>query len=289
MSVSRRHHYVPEMLSKRFADGIGKFWYFEQKHARHGVRHVTPDGAFWSPHLNTIERSDGSRDDYAETLFGMAETTASPLLDDILETLRNGIVPLINEGGRYVLGLFVYYQFKRSPEGYVRRAKLPGHENLIRDLAAQFEQKTGGKLNEEDFTALLTGKVTDRIHKAGHVIASTSPDRDIVDQMMQLGLFFCVAPPGKTYVMGSDPVIRFGGRLGELGADIVLPISSDIVMVHGHRSMDGRVIPVTPEAVRSLNLTIWNQSSAIAAASRPLVESLTRRQLRNARRSVRRN
>ena len=76
---SRRHHYVPEMLSKNFWDGNCKLQFFEKSTGLFDER--TPYGVFWQPHLNTRFVDGGKRGDWsAETKLGKLENVAAPVL-----------------------------------------------------------------------------------------------------------------------------------------------------------------------------------------------------------------
>ncbi len=282
---SRRHHYVPKMLSKRFLDAEGRLWFFSEKDARHGIRPVSPLGAFWAPHLNTFEDSRGKKDASAESTFNAIETPADQLLDEITATLKAGQVPTLAADDRDLLDLFVYYQFKRPPEAFFDKVKGQDHETLIRRLLDEYEAKFGRPPTDEEVARILSPEGQRRIVKRGHVIATKDPGTDATAALRECGLFFGQAPPGKCFAIGGNPVLRNAGHLLNSNASMLMPISSEYAVGYGRKDMHGSIVSVPPAYVRLMNETAWRQSTAIGANNERLVHSLVKQSLKAAKRA----
>jgi len=273
MPTSFRHHYVPQMLSKRFSDAEGMLWYFNTPEAKHGVKQVSTKGAFWRKHYNTVTFNNGQKVTHAEAAFNMVENPASLLLDYILAEVRADRFPQLDDDARGLLDLFFFYQFKRSPDVLVPAMADfdPALELAI--MRKQYEEASGQQVTDAQLQALMTPENFERLRTFARIMVCLDPGNVVRQVYRACGLHFYVAPAGNAFVIGSNPVIRSLPQNGQDGF-IAMPIASDILMVYGHPALQGAIGNVTAEGVADFNGKIWAQSSALAAASEAAVTEL---------------
>jgi hypothetical protein len=273
MPTSFRHHYVPQMLSKRFADSDGKLWYFNTPEARHGVKHVTTKGAFWRKHYNTVTLHNGEKLACAEQGFNIVETPANDLFDYILTEVRADRFPQLSEDARGLLDIFLFYQSKRSPETI--EAALADFDPALEleDFARGYKMLLGEEIAEEELQALMTPEQFKRFRDFVRIMICLDPG-DYVRQIFRAcSLRFYIAPAGHAFVIGSNPVVPTPAQDGQ-ASFISLPIASDVLMMYGHPLLQSGVADITVDGVKHFNEKIWAQSSALAGASEAAVKVL---------------
>lgn len=278
MSRSRRHHFVPKMLSKRFVNGDGHLWYFDSYNKRHGIQSVTPNGAFWARDLNTLEDSAGVKSDDAERFFNSTlEEPCNTLLDSLTEQVISNSTVTLSPDERTLLNDFVYFQFKRTPDA---NAKFMGDvptETDISHLVNEYEQNAGRRITPEERAQIFSVEGQKKIAQRGRVLASTAlADEEVTKALSSISAWFLVAPKSSSFVLGSDPVLRFGGRLDSEGAALVLPISKRTACVWGTKYRNGTIVHANKNQIRSLNESTARESTAIASCAEPLTKSLSR-------------
>ena len=112
---SRRHHYIPEMLTKNFLDGNCKLQFFEKSTGSFCER--TPNGVFWQPHLNTRFVDGGKRGDWtAETKLGQLESVAATVLKRIIDEFDSGHSPQLTNQDVAVCNRFYIHMLFRNPK-----------------------------------------------------------------------------------------------------------------------------------------------------------------------------
>lgn len=108
MRQSRRHHTVPQMLSKRFTDHDGKFHVY-YKNRRKKYDYCTPNGVFWKPHFYTSRTADGKKDTTLEDDFSKLESNTDPIIEKIVDAARVGKKPNLSDNEKkYGMGLFIH-------------------------------------------------------------------------------------------------------------------------------------------------------------------------------------
>lgn len=247
MSVSRRHHYVPKMLSKRFADADGYLWAFDYQEARHGIRPVTPDGVFWEKDLNTQTHPGRPRDVSVEDHFARKlEGPANELLDQISSVIRDGKHPVLDGGARTHLQQFVFYQFKRPPGAMVEITGEPDIDLALSEIRQRKEAELGRPLTAEEIGDTDTEEARREIAANAKVVAVGVPGDVSIQALSNAGLFYLTAAQS-AFAIGSRPVRLLGQdhdrnpvNAGE--PMVVLPIASDIAVGFGSPQRNGTKI-----------------------------------------------
>ena len=78
---AKRHHYVPEMILRRFAGPDLHLWSFDKRHPGYGIERKPIARLFREWDLYTSVDAAGGRDRSAETRLSVMESRASPVLD----------------------------------------------------------------------------------------------------------------------------------------------------------------------------------------------------------------
>ncbi len=83
MNIPKRHHYVPQMLLRRFCDENGKLWLFNKKAPQLGVTFASPEAAFFQKHFYSLNEN-GVRDVSLEKYFSELEVNPKWLLQSFV-------------------------------------------------------------------------------------------------------------------------------------------------------------------------------------------------------------
>ena len=117
MSKPKRHHYIAQMHSKRFADPDGVLYVFDRRFPHKDIQKRTPRNLFAEGDLYTQVGGDGTKDVSVETEFlARLESEASPVIEKIVNAARRGHPPNLSSVEKDIWVEFSYIQFKRVPE-----------------------------------------------------------------------------------------------------------------------------------------------------------------------------
>jgi Protein of unknown function (DUF4238) len=111
---SRRHHFIPQFILRRFADpGTGLLHQLDIETGK--ITQPGPRGAGWEPKLYRVTDDMGRENDYLEGFFALVEMHAA----DSIRRLHDDAVGL-SEGDRANISLFLALQEGRTPGGHDR-------------------------------------------------------------------------------------------------------------------------------------------------------------------------
>ncbi len=263
-----RHHFVHQMLSKRFKGSQG-LWFFDSRRPCRGVHVRNPDTIFWERGLNTLVHDDGKEDDGAEVVFSSLESSISKLLDFVVDAIRRGDLPTLNGNALAALATFTFQLAKRPIE--VRRNRL-GIERIrveIEGSIAKFENRVGRAITDDELAALRDEEWLERVAQFTRVFVSLDPGKHVLPALVNdAGLFYIRAPHAKSFVLGSNPVLRKGGVIGSRDAQIIWPAAPDVAICFGDPSFHNTVRDIAADQLRRFNSDVWLQSDALASDSR---------------------
>ena len=99
---------------------------------------------------------------------------------------------------------------------------------------------------------------------------------EVMDHLAKRGLTVMkVYAPGEKFVIGSLPIVRFGGTLDTESTEAWLPITPDIIVGIGAFGSGVRLSPIfDPQVVRKVNRATASQGTIFAGPSRAEVEEL---------------
>lgn len=276
------HHYVPEMLSKRFVGPDG-LWFFDTVRPSREVHTRKPRTIFYKKDYNTVFNVDGTKHEAAEQFLATVENATSVLLDRIIESVRRKQVPRLSSVERSTLTIFCFLMWKRPPETRAWFTAGAASPQSFEEYAAEFEQEFKRPLDEAERQLIASPEVRERLIHNALVEGVMNLETKALPAIYDCGLHYGRAANGRSFVIGSRPVLRLGQELGSLTASIVMPIAHDVIVQFGHVSFESQGRDVEDAAVRRVNQAIWQQSSAIAGFSRDQIASLAKVPLRLAR------
>ncbi|MBS7586727.1 DUF4238 domain-containing protein [Ancylobacter defluvii] len=100
----KKHHFVPQMLLRRFADSDEKFHHFSRHRVDVAPMHI--GNVFCQNHLYALQKSDDERDITLEKAFGEMEGIISPFLDLLVPSILSRNYPNLRQREREALAFF---------------------------------------------------------------------------------------------------------------------------------------------------------------------------------------
>ena len=136
MQNPKRHHYIPQMLLRRFTDEDGKLYFF-YKGSPGKVIESNPKDTFVKQHLYTQHDQHGNKDVSVEEEFSKLEAQASPIIEKIIQATRYGKLPHLTSAEKEIWDEFFCSQWIRIPKWQEDMQK----SNLVSDALQDFERE----------------------------------------------------------------------------------------------------------------------------------------------------
>lgn len=278
MAHPKAQHTVPRMLAQRFADRDGKLYFSRKNSSRGEVHSSNAKKLFRDKYIYTSVNRDGDRDMSLESYYDKLETAMSPILDVVLDRIRNGVLPVFTAKQRGVFDTFLYHQWKRVPDFHTSFIPSPSPEVIAR----HYVPLLGNGLTELPQTEvfnLFEKNTINRVIQQAKVKALANNSPVVLKELgsMNIGALH-ITKPNKAFIIGSQPVIKLtpdeDSSLRHSKVEIWLPISSDVAICLGRHPHEQIMKNPDDLVVRKINLTILKQSSMIAGCSSYLIDSL---------------
>lgn len=283
MSRPKNQHYIPQMLSKHFANQEGKLYVYDKSHPEKGVQKKDPKKTFVRRHLYSQEEEDGTRDVSVETEFlAPLESDASPVIEKIISAARMKLVPELSAIEKRSFLTFFYYQMIRLPA--VRNDFV---DEVSEELTSYLEAESRVRpLNNYEQALLVEGDARERHLKNASVktLRSSPVGKETIDEIVNGSL--CVVAikrpkPNRSFIISDFPYIRLTDR-GLLYHDnriieIWLPLASDVAVALTPGRFD-KLRVMKDRNREALNHGMFSQSTVIAGCSHGLIESIRRRE-----------
>ena len=279
---AKKHHYIPKSFQERFSGPDLHLWFYDKRERAFGVRKKPIARLFRGYDLYTVVGLDGARDRTTETRLSAIEGRASPILDRVIAEAREGRVSMFSEAERLALSTFFIAQFRRSPDLHITVAGRRRVDDAVAEVIAEWEAAGLIALSSQR-SAVENERLSRKIR--GNLLAenAAAPLLTASPVMMQRGFATGVIRlPQRSFVLGSTQFARLlspQGRqdLGDPGSELWLPIASDVALCSHGLPGAGRLLEfVRDEDVLKVNGEIVRASTVLAAASRELVEELSR-------------
>ncbi len=280
MSLTRRHHFVPMLLLRNFVTTNGLLYAFNKDTPERGVFPVKPENIFVAKHLYSEISADGQKDDWLEKKYSAIEASANQVIKKILSETRAGHTPSLSEKEKSDWNLFFYYQWKRVPDHHSQIGLVSSYEKTLRQAIKEFERQHR-PITKKEKADLENPTTQKRMKQSALVKALADPGSEVQDILSKKGIGIArVTNPKKSFVIGSQPVVKFThlGRahLTDPSVEVWLPISSDIAVSPSPHEGRITVHNLKDGDVRYLNEAICRSSTMIAGRSAALVKSLAR-------------
>lgn len=282
MNRPKNQHYIPQMLSKRFANQEGKLYVYDKNHPEKGVQKKDPKKTFVRRHLYSQEEEDGTRDVSVETEFlAPLESDASPVIEKIISAARMKLVPKLSAIEKRAFLKFFYYQMMRLPA--VRNNFV---DEVSEELTSYLEAASRVRpLNTYEQALLEEGDARERHLKNASVntLRSSPVGEETIDEIVNGSL--CVAAikrpkPNRSFIISDFPYIRLTDRdlfyHDNRIIEIWLPLASDVAVALTPGRFD-KLRVLKDRKRETLNQGVFSQSTVIAGCSRELIESFRRR------------
>jgi len=278
VSTPKRHHFVPQMLLRRFCDEDEKLWYYNKKSPHIGVAVSGTHRIFYENHFYTLEEK-GIKDTSLETYFSQLEGAANEVIEKICITSRAGRKPNLTADEKKIFDLFFYFQWKRTPDAINSTMSYADFERTLAKSVATFEQRFR-QLTDEERERIFSEAGKKRLRNHARVKAIGDPGAIVQTVLDNMGIAIAVIrKPNKSFVIGSQPVVKLTPPgetgLGQPGVEVWLPVASDVAVcvIPGK----GKEIVGTlndDRWLRSFNSAMLRQSTLIAGRSAALIKSL---------------
>lgn len=275
----KRHHYVPQMLLRRFANAEGGLYYFDKRFAYKGVSVTTPQNLFLEGHLYSHCDDHGAKSAPVERYFSDLDGLADQIVDKIAYEVRRQRLPGLTVKERVLWNLFFYYQWKRVPDVIETNASQASYEMFIGEWIAEFQRHIR-PLTDEERRNFENPSVVARIKQSAKVDAIAKlPNEEIMKALGQKGLAVAhITKPSKSFVIGSFPIVKLNhpGRthMTDPSVEMWFPIAHDVAVTPAFSRGVEEILSIKDHQVRHINMCLFKQSSAIAGRSKALIESL---------------
>lgn len=268
MPESKKHHFVPQLILREFADANLKFFSF-LKSERRIFSEGVPD-AYQHSNFYTWYNQDQSRATHVEKHFSAIETAFAPLHQRLLELAKRESRIDIHSNDVSVIQEFVFHQMRRVPDLL----------NKAFNKTPEASEKAKEEL-EEYYPELNFDALFQRPHMLQNikVLGLETRTGELLDIISQLKVNLAIPERiQKTFVIGSNPVVS-GGLLDAKDPRSIralwLPISPRVA-IFLDRESDSQIVRLTDSEMRNFNLTLLSKSSKISSSHRSLLESLAK-------------
>ena len=270
MSRAKRHHIIPKMHLKQFADSDG-FLHVFRKPTRTFYK-VKPKNAFLENNLNTTYDVEGNKSDMAERFLSEWESDARELMDAVLESARKMRPPSLSSQQRFIWDQYFCYQWKRSPE---RRLSEEDLNKIRREAIREVVVKHGELPTKADLNYLSDPKVTQDVRVEAMVTRSKLLFGRLNERRLVIAV---VSDASNGFVIGLNPVVR-PPQFHDYQSTLWLALAPDVAFSYEKAPLLGpeRLISVnSSQQVRAYNEATLEQSAEIAGGSASLVKSLAK-------------
>lgn len=270
-----RHHYIPRMILRNFLNDQQGLYFWRRSFPVGGVKSTTPENLFVEDDLYTVIGDEGERNVSVEHGFARMERAGAHLIRQILEIIRAGKRPRLEEETWEFLQHYRYFADKRSAAWHSRFLSDDEFNAVLKEVASQ------KRWTDEDRAWMRDPKDVERIKNNSRIAAQiTAPPEELLAEMRRRGLAIYVAPPNGAFILGDHPtaLAKVGtAAAGAPGGRIsFMPIASDMAIGYYARARVVHVERLTRPQLRMMNEAMARQSVMIAGRSRELVSSLSK-------------
>ena len=276
MSRPKNHHYIPQMLSKRFANQEGKLFVYDKHHPDKGIQKKDPKKTFVRRHFYSQEEEDGTRDVSVETHYlAPLESDASPVIEKIVNAARRGQTPNLSSSEKEIWLRFYYSLFARVPER-LRIASGEVHQTVSTRIHLASQLRPLNKL--ERAVHASPEEMNRHVKNGGIQNLQMSASDEVSEFLAETRIVVAVIRSPKSnrsFVVGSNPVVGLsypeGSHVADPNATVWLPLARGVAVSPCPGERD-KVVSANDRHIRTINKSIFQQSTVIAGCSRELIE-----------------
>ena len=270
----KRHHYVPQMLSRRFKNKNGKLFCFHRD-SPDKVFETTPENAFVAKHLYTQYDEQGNKDVSGEKELAKLEGQANEIIEKITQAARLGKEPRLTDSEKETWDIFFCCQSRRTPE---KRDDIQ-NSSLVSEVLNEFEREIRPLTNNER-EKFNQPREQHRLLKNAWAQIVPKPGGELLEVLRNQGIGIgIIRNTRKSFILGSNPIVKITPdghtHLSDPKVEALLPISHDVIVTPGLSRGEEQLVEVKEMThIREINKAIFNQSDMVAGRSRELMESL---------------
>ena len=271
MAESKKHHYTPNFILKRFADQASRtLWVWDkQRHTCRPVRGGRNEryNAFLENHYNTVFGA-GVADRSIEKFLENVESRAAPVIGMIVDFTRCGLLPILNVREKECLCQFLWAQHLRSPHLRAQWAEHPRSTQMAYRsiLSTAMEMDVA----PSEVRSLLE-EAEDVVADATKMLVTMEHCRslDYMTGMMSLDLGRVSTSTGGRLVTSDRPCLIGKSSQFEQGGRVCMAVAED-VMVQLSRPQDSRgdVYRLGIRRLNQLNRQTFRAATRFVAGSR---------------------
>ena len=243
---TKRQHYIPRMLLKRFCDAEG-FIYVGDLIARTVFRQNLSNAFVKNHQYTRYLYEDESRSMEYESRLSEIESAAAPVIEEVVSSLSANKLPDLSDAARLALKRFVFSLARRTRESQSRVAAMNDDEEAFYQAACRLAQEQNypqlpskETLLSDERTPMLVKKVMHNVHAGFAAGDDTAIAAKEPKFCKETGFHF-----GTLRNSGSELVIGSHG--------ITLHDAED--RDNKHPSFDGTVVPIAPHML--VNITAF--------------------------------
>jgi hypothetical protein len=278
VSLPKRHHYVPEVILKRFTDDDSWLHIFSKRTG--SLRRSRISNAFCEGHLYSEIDETGGKNPRVELELSWLENVIDPILSKFEEAARTGKPPRLNDADLLTWRYFFIVQWRRVPDLHQTVATDEESEAELHKILDELGQKYPNRAAE--LAAMRHPDEIRRTVRNARVSGVTEVSARVMNAMETRGLaVLAITAPSKSLVIGSRPVVQLGFRDGlqlmDEATEMWLPISSKVAVGVGTRTERETIYFLRDHAaIRHLNLAVARQSTEFASRAPALIESIAK-------------
>ena len=281
MSNPKRQHLVPQFLLRNFTDEGGLLYYLRKASGTPRVVRTNPKNALVEANPYSVQTADGAKDSSLEAAFSQLEGIAKPRIGEILNAVRQNLIPTIEPEDRRILNLFIYFQQKRVSDVVDPIVNQAPFDEVLEEAREHF-LRLGRPIEHDEEERIVRDR--ERILQDSKVASLGQISPQVMSCLIKRGLTIVhLATPKLSFVIGSNPVVKGAHRgnfdLNDPNVQVILPIAYDTALILQGESANGCRVQILEdrENVRSFNETVFRQSSATVSHSPELLASLAKR------------
>jgi len=277
--IPKRHHYIPEMLQKRFVNDSGGLWFYSKERPDRGIVATKPGNVFVEGHLYSSVEADGSKNPALELHYSKVESLTDPIIEKMVLSARSRRVPSLSPTELEIWNHFFFYQQKRVPDFFGEIEDIKNFSDRIEEVLASLEAEIGRPIPAHLRQQVTDEDAVERLKKNAIVGSLFDPATMVMEVLQARGLVIAVPRrETKSFVLGSNPMARMGTRngssLGNPEVELWLPIAQDVAVTPYGRPGEVRIIVLEDFQIRKVNQGIFGRSTMMASGSKDLIESL---------------
>ena len=202
MTTPKRHHYIPELILKRFADAKGLLQCCRRNGTKPEFFESSPKNAFVEKRLYSKIDSSGNHDASVEKDLSSIESDASTVISKIVSCALDRNRPRLSRDERSKLALFRCHHQRRVPMN--RQLIEVSKTRWLEEIPHAYENYVGRPVTDEERARIISPEYWEQFRQSAFTkfVGAEPPDHllnFLTDCPIQFGV---IAHPKKSFVIG---------------------------------------------------------------------------------------